>query len=161
MHVTLVDRAFATLLCVLGLYVVVAGVEYGLWVRGVPGPGFFPVLAGAMMFILSGVNLSRSFGLAGAATDLSGIVVSGRTMSAILGVVAALVAFIWLSPYLGMTLAGFLLIFAIGFLTQPEELRDRAFFVKLTAVSFGTIIVCNVLFRIALGVPVLVGPFGI
>ncbi|WP_316863255.1 tripartite tricarboxylate transporter TctB family protein [uncultured Cohaesibacter sp.] len=166
MRISQIDKLFSALLFFLGLYVIVKGMQYGLWIRGVPGPGFFPLLSGLMMSILSSVTFLKQIRRTPvSAVEAENSEIKGeldkRTLLAIAGVIVTLSGFILLSPYLGMTLAGFFLIFAIGLLTQPEEQKGKAFLVKLTVISLGTIIGCNLLFRFVLGVPVLTGPFGL
>jgi hypothetical protein len=156
MRVSIADRVFAAALCFLGLFVIVAGMDYGLWTDGIPGPGFFPVIAGVMMSGLSACILLRSF-FDGHKPAQS---IPYSALAAAVGVILVMVAFITLTPVLGMSLSGLLLVIAVGWLSQPVEERNRGFLARLGAVSIGTILGCYLLFRVGLGVPLLTGPWG-
>ena len=55
-----VDRLFAGILLLLGLYIVWNALEYGYMRGTTPGPGFFPLWIGLGLTILSAINIIRS-----------------------------------------------------------------------------------------------------
>ncbi|WP_376743286.1 tripartite tricarboxylate transporter TctB family protein [Ensifer canadensis] len=150
------DRLFTSLMLALGLYVTVSAFNYGLYRDAVPGPGFFPAIAGLLMTVLSAAILVR---------DLSGrLRISGEiglpVIGGIAGVTAAIVAFVYLTPLTGMAVAAGLAMAVIGYLTEESDRKGGRFPLKLIGLSIGTVAACHVLFGMIIRVPLITGPFG-
>lgn len=150
------DRLFTLLMLALGLYVTFGACNYGLYRDAVPGPGFFPAIAGLLMTVLSAAILVR---------DLSGrLRLSGEiglpVIGGIAGVTAAIVAFVYLTPLTGMAAAAGLAMAVIGYLTEESDRKGGRFPLKLIGLSIGTVAACHVLFGMIIRVPLITGPFG-
>lgn len=150
------DRLFTILMLVLGFYVTVTSYNYGLYRETVPGPGFFPAIAGVLMTVLSAAILLR---------DLSGRMrMSGEiafpVIGGVAGVTIAVVAFVYLTPLIGMATAGVLAMVAIGYLTEEPDRKKGLFLPKLAALSIATVVLCHVLFGMIIRVPMIAGPLG-
>ena len=130
------DRLFTILVLALGLYVTVSAYNYGLYRDAVPGPGFFPAIAGLLMTVLSAAILAR---------DLSGRMrmageITLHVIGGLAGVTAAVVAFVYL--------------------TEEPDRKGGHFPLKLIGLSIGTVAVCHVLFGMIIRVPLITGPLG-
>lgn len=150
------DRLFTILMLALGLYVTVSACNYGLYRDAVPGPGFFPAIAGLLMTVLSAAILAR---------DLSGRMrmageIALPVIGGLAGVTAAVVAFVYLTPLTGMAIAAGLAMAAIGYLTEEPDRKGGRFPLKLIGLSIGTVAVCHVLFGMIIRVPLITGPLG-
>ncbi|HEV7307187.1 tripartite tricarboxylate transporter TctB family protein [Ensifer sp.] len=150
------DRLFTILMLVLGLYVTVTAYNYGLYRETVPGPGFFPAIAGVLMTVLSAAILFR---------DLSGRMrLSGEValpvIGGVAGVTVAVVAFVYITPLIGMATAAALAMIAIGYLTEEPDRKKGLFLPKLAALSIAAVAFCHVLFGMIIRVPMITGPFG-
>lgn len=156
MSYAIADRVFAILLFLLGLYVAVTAFGMGLWVRGVPGPGFFPILAALLMTGLSARLILRQF--SGRAL-LSGRV-PPRILGNTIGFVLALIGFVVLTPLLGIFLSSLLMMPVIGILASDKPALRRPYLVQLGLTCIGTALLCQLLFGIVLDVPLPTGPFG-
>lgn len=154
MTTTSIDRIFAVALLVLGLYIVRNAVEYGYMSGATPGPGFFPLWVGAGLAVLSVVNLARSLMGVERLDAVFDVVGLWKT----LGIVAATVAFILLTPVVGMLLGSGLLIPAVAFIIRPRGSRTFALTVLAIALAFP--IVCHFLFGVYLRVPIDRGALG-
>lgn len=156
MKIGLLDRAFTLAMLGLGLYVTITAWQLGLYEDGVPGPGFFPIIAGLLMAALAFALLLRD--VAGR-KRLEGSV--DLTISAsILAVTAGIVGFVYVAPVIGMSIAAFIVMVGIGYITQEPPSRDRGFVVRLVAASAVTVIACHILFGKLIGIPLVPGPFG-
>ncbi|ADH90849.1 hypothetical protein Snov_3575 [Ancylobacter novellus DSM 506] len=156
MGTALLDRAFTLVLLGLGLFITWGAWNYGLYQNGIPGPGFFPILAGLMMTILAAALLLR---------DLSGRMrLAGRidpvVMLAIAAVTGAIVLFVYLAPLTGMGLAAFAVMVGIGYVTEESHRRGRFFLLRLVLVSAGTVVLCHFFFAKVIGTPLVTGPLG-
>jgi hypothetical protein len=156
MGTALLDRAFTLVLLGLGLFITVSAWNYGLYQNGIPGPGFFPIIAGLMMTLLAAGLLLR---------DLSGRMrLAGRidpvVILAVLAVTGAIVLFVYLAPLTGMGLAAFAVMVGIGYVTEETGRRGRGFLLRLVLVSAGTVVLCHILFAKVIGTPLVTGPLG-
>lgn len=156
MKTSILDRGFTILLLLLGLFVTARAWHYGFYRDGVPGPGFFPAIAGIMLAVLAAAVLLRD--LAGRAR-IEGRVEPG-VIAAIGGATAAMLAFVWLAPVVGMAVAGAALMIVIGLLAEEDGKRGRKFYQRLVLASVGTVIACHILFTQVIGVPLVEGPLG-
>jgi hypothetical protein len=150
------DRLFTLLMLALGLYVTISACNYGLYRDAVPGPGFFPAIAGLLMTALSAAILAR---------DLSGRMrmdgeIALPVMGGIVGVTAAIVAFVYLTPLTGMAIAAGLAMAVIGYLTEEPDRKRGRFPLKLIGLCIGTVAACHVLFGMIIRVPLITGPLG-
>ncbi|MDW9500514.1 hypothetical protein GOB08_18835 [Sinorhizobium meliloti] len=156
MKIALLDRLFTIALLLLGLFVTAGAWNYGLYRDNVPGPGFFPAIAGVMMTLLSATLLVR---------DVSGRRrldgrIEGSVLLGIAGVTASIIAFVLLTPYTGMAVAAGAVMIIIGYLTEEPERKRGLFLVKLAPISIATVIVCHLIFGIVIRVPLVEGPLG-
>lgn len=149
MRLALLDRLFTICMLALGLFVTVSAWNYGLYREAVPGPGFFPVIAGLMMTLLAAGILIRD--LAGRERlegDIPRAVIFG-----VAGVTAAILAFVYIAPVTGMAIAAGIAIAVIGYLTEEPQRKGATFAVKLVALSVATIVACHILFGVIIGAP--------
>ncbi|MCT7664134.1 tripartite tricarboxylate transporter TctB family protein [Shinella kummerowiae] len=150
------DRLFTILMLSLGLYVTVAAYNYDLYRDTVPGPGFFPAIAGLLMTVLSAAILVR---------DLSGRMrMSGEiglpVIGGIAGVTAAVIGFVYVTPLTGMGIAAGVAMAIIGYLTEEPDRKGGRFPLKLVGLCIGTVAACHVLFGMIIRVPLITGPLG-
>ncbi|ADH89038.1 hypothetical protein Snov_1734 [Ancylobacter novellus DSM 506] len=148
------DQAVALALGLFGVYLVWAGFGYGFMQGTTPGAGFFPVLIGGALTVLSLVNLVRS--LVGAEV-LEDAMTTGDVIR-FAAVAAALFLYVWLAPLLGLALSTMALMAVTGLIIRPS--LEPRFLVRLALVSIIFSLVCVWVFGNLLGVPMLVGPFG-
>jgi hypothetical protein len=157
MKVELLDRMFTTVVFLLGLMVVFYSWQYGLYRNDVPGPGFFPAIAGVLMLALAAAILVR---------DMRGQMrVPGRIAPsvglAIAGITFFVLLFVWIAPIIGMAVAGFIVMAAIGYIAEePHKRKSKGYLLRLVLVSAGTVVVCHVLFGSVIGTPLVEGPLG-
>lgn len=156
MKVASLDRWFSAFLVLVGLHVVVSSVQLGLYRNSVPGPGFFPMVAGLLILSLSAMLFLRSFVKRAALEEW----ISPKVIGIILLMTAAIVIFVFVAPLLGLGIAAFLLMIVIGLLTQEPHRRGRAFYLRLVLVSLGTAVLCHVLFGTVIRTPLILGPLG-
>ncbi|WP_185983821.1 tripartite tricarboxylate transporter TctB family protein [Aureimonas mangrovi] len=149
------DQIFAVLLILLGCYVVWSGIGYGYMAGTAPGAGFFPVILGIAIAMLSVVNLLRS--LLGAEQLTKGI--ESRDLAKIAGVTVALVLLIVATPYVGITVASIGLMLAIALIIRPSA--EPAYLSRIVACSVFVPLFCRVAFGNWLNIPLPTGPFGL
>ncbi len=149
-----VDQLFAAFLIFLGCYIVWTGLDYGYMKGTTPGSGFFPVIVGGVIVVLSVVNLLRS--LAGAETFKDSMKLP--EMVKISGITLGLLAVIFLTPYLGLALSVSLLMLVVGFTIKPS--LERGFLLRLLPTCVLLPVFLKLCFGNLLGVPVPVGIFG-
>jgi hypothetical protein len=149
-----IDRLFAVALLFLGLYIIWKAVEYGYMSGTTPGPGFFPLWVGAGLAVLSAVNLARSLMGVERLDAVFDVVGLWKT----LGILAATVAFILVTPWLGMLAASGMLIPAVAFIIRPRW--SRTFTLTIVAVSLAFPVLCHFLFVVYLRVPIARGVLG-
>lgn len=154
MTIQRVDQLVALGLALLGVYLVVAGFGYGFMRDTTPGAGFFPVLIGGVIAVLSLVNLFRS--LAGMEI-LKAAMTKGEVLRFV-AVAAALLAYVWLAPVLGLALATMALMIVVGLIIRPT--LEPGFLARLLALSVVFSLACVWIFGTLLRVPMLSGPFG-
>lgn len=156
MKVAHLDRAFTIIAMGIGLFVVASAWNYGIYANGVPGPGFFPAIAGAMMALLAaGLALRDLRGRSRLAGEIRPV-----TILAIAGVTASILAVVYLAGMTGMALVTIVATMAIGFITEEEGRRGKGFVLRLAATSIGVVVLCHVLFGTVVGIPLIEGPFG-
>jgi len=148
------DAAFAALTILLGAWIAYAAVGYGYTAAGNPGPGFFPFWVGLAIVGLGGVNVYRA--VAGMEILSQAFERIGLLKTA--GITAAMVAFLWLSPLIGMLVASGLMILAVGTIIRP--VWDRAFGLRLVAIAIGFPIAAYVIFSFYLNVRLVSGVAG-
>ena len=154
MTIQRLDQLVALGLALLGVYLIVAGFGYGFMRDTTPGAGFFPVLIGGIIAVLSLVNLVRS---------LAGIEIlkAGMTKGDVLrfmAVAAAMLVYVWFAPVLGLALATMALMIVVGLIIRPT--LEPSFLARLLAVSIVCSLACVWIFGTLLRVPMLIGPFG-
>jgi|EndMetStandDraft_3_1072993.scaffolds.fasta_scaffold13075_3 putative tricarboxylic transport membrane protein len=149
------DQLFAVFLILLGAYIAWAGFGYGYMNGTAPGAGFFPVILGIVIAMLSIVNLVRS--LAGAERLAKGI--SPRDLIKIAGVAAALAAVIIAIPHIGITLASMGLMVAIAAIIKPS--LEPRYALRVATCSIAVPLFCRVAFGNWLNIPLPTGPFGL
>ena len=149
-----VDRLFAGILLLLGLYIVWNALDYGYMRGTTPGPGFFPLWIGLGLTILSAINVIRSVTGAeklDATFDAAGLYKA-------LSIFAAIAMFILLTPLIGMLIGTALLIPVIAFVLRPRwTLRFAA---TIAAIALVFPVACHYLFAVYLQVPLVEGPLG-
>ena len=154
MTVHRLDQFVAFFLMLFGIYLIWSGNDFGFMDGTTPGPGYFPVITGVVLVVLSTVNLVRS--LAGL-EDLKAAMSRGELVK--FGIITvAMLAFVVITPFIGITLATMLLMFAIGIIIQPS--LERAFLVRLGATSVVGSIACYFVFGTLLRVPLPRSVFG-
>ena len=148
------DQLVALGLALLGVYLVVAGFGYGFMRDTTPGAGFFPVLIGCVIAVLSLVNLVRSL----AGTEILKAVMTKGDVLRFVAVAAALLAYVWFAPVLGLALATMALMIVVGLIIRPT--LEPGFLARLLTVSVVCSLACVWIFGTLLRVPMLSGPFG-
>jgi putative tricarboxylic transport membrane protein len=143
------DRVAGFVLLAFAGYIFVNSISLGYVSEGVPGAGFLPLWAGAILAVSAIVILAKSW-----KTPLSGLLIANRTVlwrTVIFGLGMAVMVF--MMPYLGMvvTLALFML-FGVPFLGARHPLKIAA---SVTLVP----LFVYVLFQLVLQVPLPVGPW--
>jgi len=104
------DRVSGALLLVFGIGFAVGARRYPYWTPNGPGSGFLPLWLGLTMAVLAAALLVG----ATRRTDPGGAwLPRGRAFTRLIVVVVATVLFIWLMPWLGMTLGTFLFLVAL------------------------------------------------
>jgi hypothetical protein len=156
MKIAILDRAFTLIMLGLGIFVMVSAWNYGLYRGNVPGPGFFPMVAGILIFLLSAAILLR---------DVSGkLRMSGaipwRLAAIVIGLTVVICAFVLAAPVVGMGIASFVMMVVVGYLSQEDGRRGGHFPLKLIGASLAMVIVCHLLFGTLIKVPLLEGPLG-
>jgi uncharacterized protein YqgC (DUF456 family) len=156
MKIAMLDRAFTVLMLGLGIFVMISAWSYGLYRNNVPGPGFFPMVGGVLITVLSAAILVR---------DLSGrLRVSGEIpwpiVGAVIGLTLMIAAFVFVAPYVGMAIACFVMMVVVGYISEEDGKRTGRFPLKLVGASLATVIVCHLLFGVLIRVPLLEGPLG-
>jgi putative tricarboxylic transport membrane protein len=154
MTIQRLDQLVALGLALLGVYLVVAGFGYGFMRDTTPGAGFFPVLIGGVIAVLSLVNLVRS--LAGMEI-LKAAMTKGDVLRFVV-VAVALLTYVWLAPVLGLALATMALMIVVGLIIRPT--LEPGFLARLLTVSVVFSLACVWIFGTLLRVPMLIGPFG-
>lgn len=149
-----VDRLFAGILLLLGLYIVWNALEYGYMRGTTPGPGFFPLWVGLGLAALSAVNLVRSL----IGVERLDAVFDAVGLLKTLGILAVTVVFILVTPWIGMLVASGLLIPAVAFIIRPRG--NRRFAITILAVSLVFPVLCYFLFAVYLRVPIERGVIG-
>jgi len=155
MGLNALDRIFAGAQFLLGVYIIVLSLDYGL-IRGpdVPGAGFFPLLAGIALCVLSTINLVRSFLGLENYTEL----VSLEQVRSIIAVIVAIGCYLLMAPFIGMLLALPPLILAIGLGIQGRF--EARMLVRLAVIAVLLPIACYFVFAWFLDVTIIKGPFG-
>jgi putative tricarboxylic transport membrane protein len=154
MTIQRLDQLVALGLALLGVYLVVAGFGYGFMRDTTPGAGFFPVLIGGVIAVLSLVNLVRSL----AGIEILKAAMAKSDVLRFVAVAAALLAYVWIAPVLGLALATMALMIVVGLIIRPT--LAPGFLARLLAVSVVCSLACVWIFGTLLRVPMLVGPFG-
>ena len=149
-----IDRAFAGALLLLGLYIIWNALEYGYTRGTTPGPGFFPFWIGLLLTMFSAVNLGRS--LSGAEVVDSLFDATGFYKA--LAILSAVVAFIVLTPFIGLLTGTALLIPVVAFVIRRRWTARFAATIVSIAIIFP--VVCYFLFAVYLQVPLIEGPLG-
>jgi hypothetical protein len=155
MRIRYLDQIVALFLMGLGAYLIWEGLHYGFMQETTPGAGFFPLLAGGCLIVLSIINLARS--LVGI-EDLKESM-SRRDVAKFAAIVVAMLAFVVITPLLGITIATMLLMLAIGFTIRPS--LERSYLVRLGLTSLLIPIACFGIFGTLLRVPLPRGIFGL
>tara|TARA_A100001391_G_scaffold37386_4_gene20561 strand:+ start:7532 stop:7999 length:468 start_codon:yes stop_codon:yes gene_type:complete len=155
MSITRVDQIFALILIFFGFYIIWSGLDFGYMSGTTPGAGFFPVLIGGAISLLSAVNLYRA--LKGSENLSGGI--ARRDIVKIALICLAIVVVIVIAPVIGLALSvmGFML--AAGFIIRPS-LAPR-FLLKLIPTAIVFPLFLRLAFGVWLRIPVPTGPFGL
>lgn len=151
MNIHTLDKVFALLLFLLGIYITTTSVEYGYMQGTTPGPGFFPFWVGLLIAGLSLVNVVRSI----ARREMldNEIDVPGVIKSVIISLL--LLAFVMFSEEIGMLLGCFILVLLIAWVIQPRWSRTFTLKIVATAVLFP--LLAYLVFGVYLNVPVPLG----
>lgn len=149
------DQLFAAFLIGFGGYIVWTGLDYGYMRGTTPGPGYFPVLIGIAIIVLSIVNLLRSLAGAENLKDTMARIDIIKTVT----LTAALVGVVVLTPLVGLMLAVSLFMFAAAFVIRPS--LERKFLVRLIPTCILVPIILNYMFTTFLRIPIPTGMFGI
>jgi len=154
MTVHRLDQFVAFLLMLFGIYLIWSGNDFGFMDGTTPGPGYFPVITGVILAVLSIVNLVRS--LAGL-EDLKAAMSRNELVK--FGIITvAMLVFVVITPLIGITLSTMALMVAIGFIIQPS--LERAFLVRLGMTSVVGSVACYFVFGTLLRVPLPRSVFG-
>lgn len=149
------DQLFAAFLIGFGGYIVWTGLDYGYMRGTTPGPGYFPVLIGIAIIVLSIVNLLRSLAGAENLKDTMARIDIIKTIT----LTAALVGVVVLTPLVGLMLAVSLFMFAAAFVIRPS--LERKFLVRLIPTCILVPVILNYMFTTFLRIPIPTGMFGI
>jgi putative tricarboxylic transport membrane protein len=104
------DQVSGALLLVFGIGFAVGARRYPYWTPNGPGSGFLPLWLGLTMAVLAAALL---VGATLRADPGGAWLPGGRAFTRLIVVVAATALFIWLMPWLGMTLGTFLFLVAL------------------------------------------------
>lgn len=148
------DTVVSVLLALFGCGVIVYAARYGFTQDRIPGPGFFPMISGVMIAVLSVVNLIRS--LSGVEKLEGGI--GARQALSIAGICGLLLLYVFAAPYLGLLLPLPFVLVALAYLIEPKP--GLWPFAQMAALSVCFTIVCGYLFGTVLGVLLPAGPLG-
>ncbi len=155
MSIRHLDQIVALFLTGFGAYLIWAGLQYGFMQETTPGAGFFPLLSGGGLIVLSIINLTRSIlGAEKLQEDMS-----RRDVAKFAAIVVAMLAFVVITPLLGITIATMLLMLAIGFTIRPS--LERSYLVRLGLTCVLIPIACFGIFGTLLRVPLPRGLFGL
>jgi putative tricarboxylic transport membrane protein len=141
------DLGLSVLLTLLGLYIVLQGLDYGYQDAAVPAAGFFPFWIGGGLVLFSGLNLIRILrrsGLLGA--------VDGMEILRVGLVSLALACFVILSSFIGMVAASVLLMIAIGMVFGARDARSV---LAVSAIAVGMAGILYLVFGVILAIPLL------
>ena len=153
-----VDRLFAGILLLLGLYIVWNALEYGYMRGTTPGPGFFPLWVGLGLTILSAINIIRSVSGAERLDASEGKAFDAAGLYKALSIFAAITVFILVTPFVGMLTGTALLIPVIAFIIRPRW--TPRFAATIVAIALVFPVACHYLFAVYLQVPLVEGPLG-
>ena len=154
MSITRVDQIAAACMIALGVAIVWSGFGYGYMSGTTPGAGFFPVLVGIALIVLSTLNLVRS--LAGREILDAGL--DFPTVLKIAAVVLAMAAMIVATPFIGLLLSVAFFMVATGLIIRPST--DVRFLATLCICAIVVPAFITYAFGTWLNVPIPVGPFG-
>lgn len=155
MNIRLLDQAVALGLAGLGGTLIWSGFGYGFMQGTTPGAGFFPVLMGIVLLVLSLINFGRSvIGVERLKADMT-----RPQVLKFVAIVVAMLVFVLLTPWIGMTIAAMLLMLAIAFIIRPS--LERGYLIRLVLTALITPIVCKLVFGQLLHVPIPAGPLGL
>lgn len=143
------DRVGGLLLLAFAGYIFVNSLSLGYVTAGIPGAGFLPLWAGVILGISAIMILVKSW-----KKPLSGPLIANRALlwrTVIFGL--AMVAMVFLLPYLGMVLAlALFMLFSVPFLGARHPLKIAASVILVPLFVY-------VLFQLILKVPLPVGPW--
>ena len=148
------DQLFAVFLIGFGGYIVSTGFDYGYMRDTTPGPGYFPILIGAAIIVLSIVNLARSLMRIEDVKDTMSridILKAGMLTGLLAGVVL-------LTPVIGLMLSTMLFMLAAASVIRPSF--GRSFLVRTVPICILVPIILTYMFTALLRVPVPTGIFG-
>ena len=155
MSIRHLDQIVALFLMGFGAYLIWTGLQYGFMQGTTPGAGFFPLVSGGGLIVLSILNLARSV----LGTEELQENMSRRDVAKFAAIVVAMLAFVAITPLLGITIAAMLLMLAIGFTIRPS--LERSYLVRLGMICVLTPIACFGIFGTLLRVPLPRGLFGL
>ena len=145
------DRISGVVLLIFGAGFAGGGYQYPYWTPTGPGSGFLPFWLGLAMAVLAAALL---VGAARRPDPGEAWLPEGRGLVKLITIVIATVAFVWLLPVLGMTLATFL--FLVGIL----RFLERHSWVATVGVALATSAVNWLVFIRWLNVPFPIGILG-
>lgn len=151
MNIHTLDKAFALLLFLLGIYIASASSEYGYMQGTTPGPGFFPFWVGSLISGLSLVNFVRSIvrrEQLKEELDLAGV---GKSIA----IALSLLGFVLISEEIGMLVGCGVLTLLIAWIIQPRW--NRVFTCKIVATAVLFPVIAYAIFGLYLNIPVLLG----
>ena len=145
------DRISGIVLLIFGAGFAAGGYQYPYWTPTGPGSGFLPFWLGLAMAVLAAALL---VGAARRPDPGEAWLPEGRGLVKLIAILIATMAFVWLLPILGMTLATFL--FLVGVL----RFLERHSWVATVGVALATSAVNWLVFIHWLNVPFPVGILG-
>lgn len=151
MSIHTLDKVFALLLFLLGVYIATTAIDYGYMQGTTPGPGFFPFWVGLLIAGLSIINTVRSVARR---EQLKNALDAPGVFKSIL-ISLLLLIFVLVSEQIGMLLGCTLLVLLIAWIIQPGWSRTFAIKIIATAVLFP--LLAHLVFAVYLNVPVPLG----
>lgn len=143
----LLDVLSAVGLMLLGLFIVWEGLNLGLISQGAPGAGFFPLIMGTGIAMLSAVNAIRAVKIRQISIDLSPAELIKVSIC-----ILSLILFIIISQYIGMIVAVFVMSVIVGLVYEGISFKKVS--ISIVIASFVSAL-SYLIFSTVLSVPLL------
>lgn len=154
MNIRQLDQVVAIFLMGFGGYLIWAGLGYGFMQGTTPGAGYFPALLGGILIVLSMVNLLRNLG----GIEQLKPSMTRREVVQFTSISVAMLVFVAITPWIGMTMATMFLMAAAALIIRPS--LDRSFLLRVGVSAIFIPLICKLLFGTLLRVPIPEGVFG-